>query len=270
LFWSGYESAFGGRSAVSTARVAEYGETTFITFAIVQLAAVLVMVPAIFAGTIADEKQRKTLHYLMASQLSSAEIVADKVLGRMPHLAVMMAIALPILSIMGLIGGVSAEQVAVVSIGTASTCVFAAALTVLLSTLVRRVRQAVLLAYFLVFGWMFGPPILFLFGSTILSVEYQWIRPVKTWLVASTPTGVLLRMLIGRRTMPTFSLSAVGYDFEWMVGLQLGAAAFFLLLAVLSLRPTFRRQEESPARRVWFKGRAQKKKQRQRWFSRPE
>ena len=187
LFWSGYQAAFGGSSVVSIARVAEYAETTFITFAIVQLATVLVMVPPFFGGAIADEKQRKTLHYLMASQLSGAEIVADKVLGRLPHLAVMMAIALPIVSIMGLIGGVSPEQIAVVYIGTASTCMFAVGLTVLLSTLVRRVRQAVILAYFFIFGWMFGPAVCLLFGSTILRVEYQWIRPVNDWLAASTP-----------------------------------------------------------------------------------
>jgi ABC-type transport system involved in multi-copper enzyme maturation permease subunit len=157
FFWSGYHAAFRHASIVSIAEVAQFAETTFITFAFVQLTTVLLMVPPFFAGTIADEKQRKTLHYLMASQLSGAEIVADKVLGRLPHLAVMMAIAVPIVSILGLIGGVSPEQIAIVYLGTASTCVFAVALTVLLSTLVRRVRQAVLLAYFFVFCWAIGP-----------------------------------------------------------------------------------------------------------------
>ena len=77
-----------------------------LTFAIVQLVTALVLIPPFFGGTIADEKQRKTLHYLMASQLSGAEIVFDKVLGRLPHLAVLLATGLPIVSMLGLVGGV--------------------------------------------------------------------------------------------------------------------------------------------------------------------
>jgi ABC-type transport system involved in multi-copper enzyme maturation permease subunit len=269
LSWSGYQAKFAGSRTASIAAVAQFAETTFLTFAIVQLVTVLVIVPPLFGGTIADEKQRKTLHYLMASQLSAAEIVTDKTLGRLPHLAVLMAIGLPIISILGLVGGVSAEEVAVVCIGTASTCACAAGLTVLISTLARRVRQAVLLAYTFLFGWMVGPAICVLFGSTILRREYEWIRPVNEWLAASTPTGVFMHMAVRSRTSPTFTLSAMRGDFEWMVGLQLGAAALFLLLAVWRLRPTFRRQEETPVRRGWFKVREPKKRS-PRWFARPE
>ena len=43
--------------------------------------------------------------------------------------------------------------------------------------------------------------------------------------------------------------------FAWMVGLQLGGAVLMLMLAIWQLRPTFRRQEEKPARRTWFRPR---------------
>jgi ABC-type transport system involved in multi-copper enzyme maturation permease subunit len=269
LFWSGYQATFANSRMASIAAVAEFAEATFLTFAIVQLVTLLVLIPPLFGGTIADEKQRKTLHYLMASQLSGGEIVADKVLGRLPHLAVLMAIGLPIVSILGLIGGVSAEHVAVAYIGTASTCALAVALTVLISTLSRRVRQAVLLAYLLVSCWMLVPATCLLFGSTILLAQYQWIRPVNEWLAASTPSGVFIHMAVVRRISPAFDLAAMGGEFEWMVGLQLGGAALLLLLAVWRLRPTFRRQEEAPVRLRWFPGR-EAKDRRPRWFARPE
>ena len=47
----------------------------------------LVLTPALVAGVIADEKQRKTLHYLMASRLNSAEIVLGKLLVRMLYVS---------------------------------------------------------------------------------------------------------------------------------------------------------------------------------------
>jgi hypothetical protein len=60
LFWSGYQAKFAGSRTASIAAVAQFAETTFLTFAIVQLVTVLVIVPPLFGGTIADEKQRKT------------------------------------------------------------------------------------------------------------------------------------------------------------------------------------------------------------------
>ena len=51
--------------------------------------AVLALTPALVAGVIADEKQCKTLHYLMASQLTSSEIVLGKLLVRMLYMLVL-------------------------------------------------------------------------------------------------------------------------------------------------------------------------------------
>ena len=70
LVWSGYQETFWNRTTATTiAAVAGYSERTFVTFAVVQLITILLLIPAIFGGAIVDEKQRKTLHYLMASQL---------------------------------------------------------------------------------------------------------------------------------------------------------------------------------------------------------
>ncbi len=267
LFWSGYEGTFAGAESATIAAVAQFALMTFLTFAIVQLVTALVLIPPLFGGTIADEKQRKTLHYLMASQLSGVEIVVDKVLGRLPHLAILLATGLPIVSILGLVGGVPPEYVVIALIGTSSTCAFAVALTVLVSTLARRVRQAVLTAYLLLFAWLLVPTILEIVGSRLYSSAYQWIRPINTWLVATSPLGMAFGAPIRG---PTGSiLSWMTTDFAWMVGLQLGAAALFLFLAVWRLRPVFRRQEETPARRTWW-GASGARRRRRRLLDRPE
>ena len=126
-----------------------------------QLIAILLLIPPLFGGAITDEKQRKTLHYLMASRLSGAEIVLDKVLGRLPHLGIFLAIGIPIMSILGgLFGGISVEYVAIAYVGTFSTGAFVVALTVLISTLVRRVRQAVVISYLLMMAWLFLPSVI--------------------------------------------------------------------------------------------------------------
>ena len=60
-----------------------YDSTGAQRYASVQLATILLLIPALFGGVIADEKQRKTMHYLMASRLSSSEIVLDKLAARL-------------------------------------------------------------------------------------------------------------------------------------------------------------------------------------------
>src|SRR5580704_17473643 len=64
------------------AEVHEFAEDAFIQFAWIQGLALLCVIPALVAGVIADEHQRKTLHYLLASRLSSAEIVLGKLGAR--------------------------------------------------------------------------------------------------------------------------------------------------------------------------------------------
>ena len=73
--------------------LAETAEEIFSTFLTTQVVAVLALTPAMVAGTIADEKQRKTLHYLLASQLSSLEIVGGKLAARLLHVVVLVLAA---------------------------------------------------------------------------------------------------------------------------------------------------------------------------------
>ena len=143
MVWTAYEQLRWRLAVIKLADVAEFAATTFMAFGVVQLITVLLLVPAVFGGAIADEKQRKTLHYLMASQLSSGEIILDKVLGRSAHLVVFVAIGLPVVCLLGLFGGISVESVVVAYVGTFSTVAFAVTMTVLVFDLARRVRDAV-------------------------------------------------------------------------------------------------------------------------------
>ena len=60
--------------------------------ATVQGIAVLLLTPTLVAGVIADERQRKTLHYLLASRLSSGEIILGKLAARLLHVGVFLGL----------------------------------------------------------------------------------------------------------------------------------------------------------------------------------
>lgn len=248
--------------------LATFAVRIFHGFVIVQLIMLLVLVPALLGGVIADEKQRKTMHYLMASRLSSREIVLDKLLARLLHVGVFVLLGVPIISLMSLFGGVQWEYVLFSYAGTASITFFVAALTTLAATLVRRVRQGVLLAYLLTFAWLVLPPIAEEFGLFVFPKTYEWIEPINAWVMATSPISLWIaavkRGLWGGtiRGGPLFLLD----PFVWMVGLQFATGVVFLVLAVLLLRPIYRRQEGSTGRLTWFSP----KRQRPPWLTRPE
>jgi hypothetical protein len=60
-------------SELSSAMVKWFAFSAFCSIAAGQEILALALTPALVAGVIADEKQRKTLHYLLASQLTSTK-----------------------------------------------------------------------------------------------------------------------------------------------------------------------------------------------------
>ncbi len=280
LLWVNYQNLLvmaairGGRPRIDD--FSRFALATFTWFGFVQLGTLLILIPPLFGSVIADEKQRKTLHYLMASQLSSGEIIVDKMAARMLHVGGFVLLGLPVMSILTLFGGVAWDYVVATYLATCSTAFFAASLCILISTFARRVRQAVLVAYVAIIAWLFVPP----FADSILSWLYpnfhQWFMPVNDWIEITSPLGMWTmyltrapRAFLGRGlTGPGFGLTAPGFIelYLWMVGLQIGVGLLFILIAARVLRPTFRRQEESQPRLTWFSPRGR----RPRWLRRPE
>lgn len=239
LFWILLESyiifipsAWTGRAASAT-QVQIFAGSTFLNIEILQAIAVLAMTPVLVAGTIAGERQRKTLHYLIASRLTSAEIVVGKLLARLLALGVVLAVGLPVLSLLTLLGGVDPRLVALGLAADVSMAVFLGGLAILVSSYVARAADAIVRTYALGLAWLFLPPIITFVLSSFW--WYEWIRPAYIWIDASNP--ILLLYDFGRG--PDVWVERLA----WMIGIQLAAGTAFILVAVWRLRPSFRRGE---------------------------
>lgn len=243
--------------------IAAFALRTFVFFSLLQAVTILLFVPAIFGGVIADETQRKTIHYLMASRLSSSEIVLDKLLARLLHVGVVVLVGLPVMSLLSLFGGVPWDYVAAAYSGTATITFFTAALATLASTFSRRVGRAVLVAYLLVAAWLVVPLAARGFVAFVFPNAAPWFDTFNNPILATNPVdlafdGLGRRMMRGPRT-PLID------RFLMMLRLQAAAGVLFLTLAVLLLRPMFRRFEAEPRRLTWFRA----GRKRPRWLSRP-
>jgi ABC-type transport system involved in multi-copper enzyme maturation permease subunit len=224
-----------------------YAQITFLNVAFLQAVAVLALTPVLVAGAIAGERQRRTLHYLLSSRLTSGEIVVGKLLARLLMLGVVLAVGLPVLSLLTLLGGVDPRLVALGFAADVSIAVFLGGLAILVSTYATRAADAIVRTYAIGLAWLFLPTI----ATFTISGQrfYPWIRPVVVWLDAMSPFSLLYHLNRG---------PAVWLDrLAWMIGLQLAAGAGFVLAAVWRLRPSFRRGEgrravgSAPGRRGW-------------------
>jgi len=243
MLWAihaGWTSETGGE--LPSHLVGWFAFSTFCAIAVGQEILVLALTPSLVAGVIADEKQRKTLHYLLASRLTGPEIVLGKLLVRMLYVGVLLGVSLPVLSLLVLMGGVDPRLVLLACGATFSTAWFLAALSIWVSTIARRVREAFFIAYGLEGLWLFSPLILRNLSISRWPAFDSAMAWLADWVGYSSPLEVGRRLLfgvVGGGLSGLSLLELVG----WMIGLQ---AAFGLVLAVLAawqLRPIFRCQD---------------------------
>ncbi|MDB5349693.1 MAG: hypothetical protein JWN86_940 [Planctomycetota bacterium] len=151
VFWASYrafDQIYGnGRETFTPGQMSTFAKQTFDWFAIAQALTVLVITPALVAGTIAGEKQRKTLHYLLASQLSSGEIVIGKLLARMLMIFVYLLAGVPLLFLLMLFGGVEIELILATFGVTVTFALFIASVSIFFSTVMRQARSAIVMSY---------------------------------------------------------------------------------------------------------------------------
>jgi len=148
----GFSYRYAGR--VPATMMAQFAESFFQAFMIVQLVLVLVLTPAYVAGAIADEKDRKTLEFLLATDLRNREIVLSKLVSRLANLSMLVIAGLPVLSALQFLGGVDPELLLASFAMMGLTMASLAGVSILFSSLSRKPRDAIVLTYLTLFLYL--------------------------------------------------------------------------------------------------------------------
>jgi ABC-type transport system involved in multi-copper enzyme maturation permease subunit len=128
-------------------QLSQYGDLAFRVFAPIQFGVVCFLTPAYVAGCIADEKERKTLEFLFATDLKNREIIFGKLAARILTLLMYVVAGLPVLSSLMLFGGIDPEMLLAAYAFTVVTVLGLAALSIYCSTVLRRPRDAIVMTY---------------------------------------------------------------------------------------------------------------------------
>jgi ABC-type Na+ efflux pump permease subunit len=236
----------GGRS-LSLQESAQFGQALFAAIMATQAALVLGLMPALAADAIATERQRKTLHYLLASRLSSAEIVTGKLGARLLSVAVYPVLALPILSLLTLIGGVSPASLVLGYAAIASSAYFLASIALVASVLAWRPRDAVGSTFSATAAWLLVPWLinaLLYFLPASLAPVGEGVSTALEWGWPANPLGLVTNAVAlfgtGTDELRRFTV--------WMVTSHAVHGTLLTALASWQLRPAFARQEAKVGR----------------------
>ncbi|MBA3480926.1 MAG: ABC transporter permease subunit, partial [Pirellulales bacterium] len=151
------------------AQMAEAAANFFYTFSWVQIIGILLVAPAMAVGTIATERERRTIEYLFTTDLSNVEIVLGKTIARLLLIGQLVLASLPILFIFRLLGGIPANLLAASFLISASTALVVTAISVCISVWSPRARDAAMRVYRVLAVLVLGPivalPLLSMMGA---------------------------------------------------------------------------------------------------------
>ena len=106
------QAVFGWQQVRNIGDTARFGGLLFEIFSLVQLPLVLFFALIFCAGSIAQEKDRRTLLLLLMSDLTSRELVLGKLGSSLLIVMVLLGVSVPVFFLVHLLGGVSWEQIA--------------------------------------------------------------------------------------------------------------------------------------------------------------
>jgi ABC-type transport system involved in multi-copper enzyme maturation permease subunit len=134
-------------SVTSTHDAADIAQRYFEVFMLVQFITVVLLTPAYVGGAIAEEKDRNTLEFMLATDLLNREIVLSKLGSRLANLVLLVLTGLPLLSFLQFLGGVDPNLVLAGFAVTAMTIAGLAGVSILCSVTCKKPRDAIALAY---------------------------------------------------------------------------------------------------------------------------
>ena len=273
IFWTFHHSQeeWSGGRLLANNELARFAAAAFEWLAVGQAVIVMALLPAMVAGSVAEERTRHTLPTLLATRFSSAGIILNKLGAKMLQIGVFLAVGLPIACLLGLLGGIDPLSIAYAYSGTASTAFFLTALSLLVSVYSRGPRSAILLVYLIETFWLFVPWI----GNVAMSMGARRslgaLAAVNDWILPTTPLSLVtsstlagwngrgliawlletLRMIAPGGLTPGWTgpgpLSvALGRMIVW----QLVVGAVFLFWASWRLRPVARALADAPRRQA--------------------
>ena len=219
---------YNGYSVNIVAQMAEVGKMIITYIAWFQFYAMPVLAVILLSSSISSEIQGKTIGVLVSTPITSFQIVMGKMLSKLYQLILLMAISVPILSMVRVFGGVQWDYIVSTFCVTLSLTIFAASLSLFLSIYIKKPFVVIPLTVIVIFVACV---------ITNLTWEYaEYSDGIIEWLsICSNPFLVML--ILNDEIYYSFT-APIYLNVVWIThcGIMLFFSMVILLIASLKVR----------------------------------
>lgn len=245
-----------GEVRLSISGMAYLTSAFYTSFAWSTMFGVLLITPAVAAGAIASERERRTIEYLFTTDLSNREIVLDKIAARLCTVGALVLATLPVLALFRLLGGVPGWLLLTHFAMLAGAATLTAAIAVTVGVWCDRARDAVPRAMGAVFVWLIALPLGFLLQMQLNVYQGAWADLLNTYVVGPLVGAMaMVHPIVMMATSAGVSGGLLGVDADLraitiMVLLQFVAAGFLMAFCIAMVRRVHLRDAARPGARV--------------------
>lgn len=183
LMYTADQAVFGWQQVRTIGDTARFGTLLFEIFSLVQLPLVLFFALIFCAGSIAQEKDRRTLLLLLMTDLSATELVVGKLASSLLIVLVLIGVSAPVFFLVHLLGGVSADQILWVLALCLAVAVAAGSWGALVAFWREKTFQTLAIGVLGIVGFL-----------GIVEASVAFLGPLD-WLVALNPFRTLLKLV---------------------------------------------------------------------------
>jgi len=223
-----------GSAVYRTSRMAEAGQFIIIYMVWFQFCAIQVLAVILLSNSISDEIYNRTLGLLMTTPINSLQIVMGKLLSKLLQLVLLLAISLPLLAIIRVLGGVPWDYVISSLCITLTTVIFVGSLSLFLSIFSRR-AYVVIIVTIITLGTIFALLPLGLYA--IWDIMGTTISERSLFAVIFLPNPYC-SMFINTIAMadPRSAAALTFYSWPLHCSIMLAASALMLFISVIIVR----------------------------------
>lgn len=223
----------------------------YVTLAAIQVALIVLSVPALTAGSISGERERQTLDLLLVTKLSTFSIVIGKLLSSMAFVLLLIISTLPVFSIVFYFGSLGIGSLLTMMAFTLTTAYMLGGISIFFSCIYKRTVVSIMLVYIVTGVLCFGTLLLVLLPMAVRG--YGQLSSTATLLKLIPNPGVAFFSLIDNQigsnivgdvffhnsysTMNTFVLWASENLWVMHMAFQLVVGSVFVALAAGLINP---------------------------------
>lgn len=195
----GVERTTGRESPFASLTAATAGRTVYHYLLAFLLLLLVLMVPAISAGSISGERERETLHLVQVTTLSPHRIVLGKLGASMSWVTLLALATVPLVSVSFVLGGVSVGDVARGYAFVLFVALTVAMVTIGISARMRRTIGATVVAFLFVAAITIGTAISFGLVRAWMQIPAR-LEPEPVWILTLNPFVGTASAIQGRDT----------------------------------------------------------------------